>query len=95
MKDEWEVYEKKDIINDLFDDKTNKIEDEFEVSIRDSIDQKDEQYRLLNKSFLHNIISFSLLINVYRSSFVSFSYLKSLIKTSKTSSILFSLSSKK
>ena len=53
MKDEWEVYEKKDIINDLFDDlfddKVNKIEDKFKVSIKDSIEQKDEPYTLINK----------------------------------------------
>ena len=49
MKDDWEVYEKKDIINDLFDDKANQIEDKFKVSIKDSIEQKDEPYTLINK----------------------------------------------
>ena len=48
MKDEWEVYEKNDIINDLFDDKTNQIEDHFKVSFKDS-DQKDETFTLINK----------------------------------------------
>ena len=48
MKDEWEIYEKNDIINDLFDDKTNQIEDHFKVSFKDS-DQKDETFTLINK----------------------------------------------
>ena len=48
MKEDWEIYEKKDIIDDLFDEKTNKIEDHFKISIKDS-DQKDEAYTLINK----------------------------------------------
>ena len=48
MKDDWEVFEKKEIINDLFDDKTNKIEDEFKVSFKNS-NLDNEPYTLINK----------------------------------------------
>ena len=49
MKDDWEMFEKNDIINDLYDHKTNKFEDEFKVLFKDSKFQKDEPYTLINK----------------------------------------------
>jgi len=48
MKNEWEIYQKNDIINNLYNDKNNKIEEQFQVSIKDS-DQKEESYTLINK----------------------------------------------
>ena len=49
MKDDFEIYDKKQIINDLYENKSHYIKNNINIFFFNPINQKEEKYTLLNE----------------------------------------------